>query len=51
MLRAKTINVDLNTQQIEASDGSVIQLKPEPKPEPEKSGVYIPSHPAIGATF
>jgi hypothetical protein len=35
MLRAKTIHVDLNTQQIEASDGSQIQLKPEPKPAPE----------------
>jgi hypothetical protein len=34
MLRAKTINVNLNTQQIEASDGSVIQLKPEAKPAP-----------------
>ncbi len=34
MLRARTINVNLNTQQIEASDGSVIQLKPEVKPVP-----------------
>jgi hypothetical protein len=34
MLRAKTINVNLNTQQIEASDGSTIQLKGESKPAP-----------------
>lgn len=38
LLRAKTISVDLNTQQIEASDGSKVQLKREPQPpEAEKS--------------
>jgi hypothetical protein len=43
MLRARTININLNTQQIEASDGSVIQLKPEPKAVPEASLPSLPS--------
>jgi hypothetical protein len=34
MLRAKTITVNLNTQQIEASDGSVIHFKSGSEPQP-----------------
>jgi hypothetical protein len=49
LLRAKTISVDLNTQQIEGSDGSKVQLKPEPKqPEVERNAAPRSSIPSEG---